>query len=576
MIKKVMIENYRCFAKYEISLTPTTIIVGRNNAGKSTFIEAMRLLSLVANRYKNLTYKSPPTSLDIPRYLRGVSPSIEAMDLNFTSIFYRYGEPPAKVTITFDSEATIDIYIGEEKKVFAVIKDDKGKNISSKNDALKLELPEINILPQIGPLLIEEELLDDEYVQKHILTSRGTLHFRNQLRYLNQFFPMFKRLAEQTWQGLRIENYDHKTPSLLIQDGRFVAEVGWMGHGLQMWLQTMWFLSRASEKSVVILDEPDVYMHADLQRRLVRLLKRRYRQIIVATHSIEIMSEVEPGEIAVLDKHRTHAVQANSLPGVQNIVESIGSAHNIHLARLWSSKRCLLVEGKDLSFLKVIYDIIFPDSEEALDTIPNFAIGGWSGWNYAVGTSMIAKEGIGNDVMIYCILDSDYHRDSEKHERLDEAKRRGIQLHIWEYKEIENYFIIPAVIQRIIASECPQHMVPPTVHKVREVIEKMMDAHQDRTLDNISNEIHLKNKDKGIQFANAEARSIVNSAWVSWDRKLSIISGKQLISDISGWVQKEYGVTISFKRICKHCSKKEVHREIVDVVTAISNCRTLN
>ena len=45
----------------------------------------------------------------------------------------------------------------------------------------------------------------------------------------------------------------------------------------------------------LVLDEPDVYMHPDLQRRLIRFLLRRDQQVIVATHSIEMMSEVEPG-----------------------------------------------------------------------------------------------------------------------------------------------------------------------------------------------------------------------------------------------------------------------------------------
>lgn len=68
-----------------------------------------------------------------------------------------------------------------------------------------------------------------------------------------------------------------------------MAEVALMGHGLQMWLQTMWFLCRSSPTATVVLDEPDVYMHPDLQRRLVRLVRGRYPQIIIATHSVEIV-----------------------------------------------------------------------------------------------------------------------------------------------------------------------------------------------------------------------------------------------------------------------------------------------
>ena len=69
-----------------------------------------------------------------------------------------------------------------------------------------------------------------------------------------------------------------------------------------MWLQAMWFLTRARLHGTVILDEPDVYMHADLQRRLVRQIKGTHRQIIIATHSPEIMAEVEPEDILTSTK----------------------------------------------------------------------------------------------------------------------------------------------------------------------------------------------------------------------------------------------------------------------------------
>jgi hypothetical protein len=46
-----------------------------------------------------------------------------------------------------------------------------------------------------------------------------------------------------------------------------------------MWLQTIWFLTRAKDHETVILDEPDVYMHADLQRRLRGRLKSNFTLI---------------------------------------------------------------------------------------------------------------------------------------------------------------------------------------------------------------------------------------------------------------------------------------------------------
>ena len=40
MLKKIEFENYRCFQKTSLDFRDITIIVGKNNAGKSTIVEA--------------------------------------------------------------------------------------------------------------------------------------------------------------------------------------------------------------------------------------------------------------------------------------------------------------------------------------------------------------------------------------------------------------------------------------------------------------------------------------------------------------------------------------------------------
>jgi ABC-type uncharacterized transport system ATPase subunit len=141
----------------------------------------------------------------------------------------------------------------------------------------------------------------------------ASLHFRNQLAIQYESFPRFVELSEQSWKGLHIRSLDGRSglPAsndkllLWVQDGGYVSEIGWMGSGLQMWLQIMWFLSRVNQDEVIILDEPDVYMHPELQRKLIRLLRNHYKQVIVSTHSIEIISEVEPSNILIIDKRKS-------------------------------------------------------------------------------------------------------------------------------------------------------------------------------------------------------------------------------------------------------------------------------
>ena len=60
MLKNLRLTDLRSFAEHFVPLRDLTVFVGQNNAGKSTIVEALRLISIVALRYGNLTYRPPP------------------------------------------------------------------------------------------------------------------------------------------------------------------------------------------------------------------------------------------------------------------------------------------------------------------------------------------------------------------------------------------------------------------------------------------------------------------------------------------------------------------------------------
>ncbi len=331
----------------------------------------------------------------------------------------------------------------------------------------------------------------------------------------------------------------------------------------------MWFLARSKSDDTVILDEPDVYMHADLQRRLIRLVKSRNPQLIVATHSIEIMAEVEPEEILVVDQGRREAKFADSLPAVQRIIDQIGGVHNLNLARLSATRRCLLLEGKDIEILKQFQNTLVPDADELLDTIPNMPIGGWGGWNYAVGSRMLLRNALGEEIRTYCLLDSDYHTAEAIAGRYEEAARVGVCLHIWQRKEIENYLLVPSAILRVIRSKLQKEIDGITEDRVRSRLEKIAEAQKDAAFDAISQEALAENRAKGIKFANEIARKRIDTAWSSLKGKLSVVSGKLLLSKLSEWGQNRFGVSLSARRLAREIRTSEFEPEMRNVILAI-------
>lgn len=581
MLVQLRLQNFRCFSDHLVPFRPCTIIVGRNNAGKSTLVDALRLVSIVTARYRTLGFRGAPGWGEIPAREVGISPSIEGMEFNVQNLFHRYGEPPAVVTATFSNGNSAKIYIGPEGKLHVVLLAGDGHVVRNRGAAPDGFLPRLEIMPQVAPVQRSEVILDPDYVRRNLSSVLAPTHFRNQLNLLADRFPHLQALAEQTWNGLRIEELTGAGEArgselrLLIRNDDYVSELATMGHGLQMWLQTMWFLARVEENSTVTLDEPDVYMHPDLQRRLIRHLRTSHPQVIVTTHSVEIMSETEADDLLVIDRAQEASRFATSMPAAQRVLEQLGSAQNLQLAKLWHARRCLLIEGKDFRYLSDFYDVLFPADSEGLAAIPSLAIGGWGGWQYAVGSAMLLQNAGGEHISLYCALDSDYHTEVQKTARRAQAERNQITLHIWGRKEIENYLLVPAAIQRLIASRGARRVVAPSETEIAEQMDRLARDRYDEIFDGLSAEMLADDRGLGGAGANRAARAVLDPAWATADGRLSLASGKSLLSALFRWIQDEFGVSLTSAAVIREMRPVEVHPEVRRFIEAVVDGRAL-
>src|SRR5205809_4048196 len=202
------------------------------------------------------------------------------------------------------------------------------------------------------------------------------------------------------------------------------------------------------------------------------------------------MAEVSPENILVIDRAGTSSKFASSLPVVQKVLSGVGSIHNLQLSRLWNAHRFLMVEGDDIGLLKSLQNSLLPKSKVPIDTIPSRSIGGWGGWPYAVGSEMFLENAAGEGIVTYCILDSDYHTQEEVDERLQEAKKRNISLHIWKKKELENYLLVPEAIRRVILDKIAADKTPPSLDDIKKELEKIAADLLDDTIDSFATSIH--------------------------------------------------------------------------------------
>ena len=571
MLKRITFRNYRCFESHTITLRLLTVAVGRNNAGKTTVVEGLRLLSLATARLTSGNYRNPLPGIGISYQLRGVQLPVDAASFNYETLFHDYGSPPALVTGEFASGASIEVHLGSPEYVFAACKLPGGKFARTRHET-RVHIDLIEVLPQVGPLRIHETVLDRDYVRSNMSGRLAPRHFRNQLRYERERFRDFVELAERSWPGLRFRNNRvelGESLSLFVQDGDFVAEIGWMGHGLQIWLQVVWFLARIQPDSVIVLDEPDVYLHPDLQRRLMRQISAMSHQVIVTTHSVEMMSETTPADLLIVDKRHPNSRFADSQRSAQRLIDQLGSTHSLSFARLWHTKKLIALEGKDIELLEPLYRTLA--LEGSLTDQPWISIGGWSGWPYTIGSRLLLKNSAGDAIRVYCILDRDYHTDEEVQERLKEARKRAVELHVWGRKELENYLLVPSAISRLMKKRARRAHAAITAEAVREKIEAIALTMRDEVTDKYVSSFLDLDRRAGPARASSRARAHVSGRWGCMSLQLTIVPGKEVISQLSGWAADDFGASFGAITLAREIRSDEIDDEVVTVLEAMSS-----
>lgn len=556
MIKQLNITNFRCYEKSTITFNGTSILVGRNNAGKSTLIEALKIISSVTRKYKTLRFVAPPEwVVREPSY--GVSPNVENMNISDRGIFHMYGNPPAIVEAIFTNGTSIKAYVGEDLSIFAVIYDEGGCPARNSKEVKKIDIPLIEVLPQISAVLDTEKIIKKSTVDGNRATRLASRNFRNQLFYYQDAFPTFKALVESTWERLKVSPIE----STFVNDGQilqfyvrvqdFEAEIGWMGHGLQMWIQTMWFISQCPSNAIVVLDEPDVYMHADLQRRLVRLLSPKFSQLIIATHSLEIIEEVTSECIIPIDSSKRKIKPIGDETPLQSLTKQLGSPFNIDLARIFISNQFILWDGDDTSrkILSAFQSVLYPQDLHPLINLPKAFIDGWNDWGKVVMVSDLFALNRMN-MELFCIINSDYHTPSEIKQRKQEANKHKINLHIWGKKEIENYAINSDVILRYITHNKQQGSID------KDLLNGVMQSIANDMIEVVAE----KNRVDEAMFKEFKDISL---------QPYDIISGREFFNVLSLWTQEEYGITISARQLVPYFNINDVPQEIKLVISEI-------
>lgn len=570
MLKAMHLVNYKGFRDFRITFDGTAFLLGPNNAGKSTIIGALRLCGGAIRVAMRL--KATEICFDGDRVVRGHSlNSVTAIGFTAENVRYEFGEVESKILLQFTTGAVIHITWPVEDRAFFWIEYPEGMQVTLPTKSREV-LVRIGLVPTLTPIDHEERVLSTDHVRSHYESKIASRHFRNQLRLtreqpedatlLKDF--LLENTPEITDLDMR-ETYaeGHAWLDCFYRDAdsRIEKELFWAGDGMQIWLQILFHLWRSRGERVVVLDEPDVFLHPDLQRRLVRILEQRDQQIILATHAPEMASEARPNSIIWIDRVRRRARRLTQEAQFADLSQMLGSAFNLSVARALRSKVALFVEGEDLKILRILARRIGAlrfTQEEGLAVIP---IGGFTHWPSVEAFAWLRDQLLGESVEVHLLLDRDYHPEDVCLGLEAEMLTKGVHAHVWRRKELESYLVELPLMARISKIEMAM---------AKSWLDEIVGEMKSRVFGQFMRwALEAKTKGADVSSVSAKALTDFETLWRQENVRPYMVPAKELLKAWNKKCQEGGKVVVTPRKLAESLRVGEMAPELVEVIRSI-------
>ena len=356
-------------------------------------------------------------------------------------------------------------------------------------------------------------------------------------------------------------------------------ELYWAGLGFQVWCQLLTYISRYRDADLLVVDEPEVYLHPEVQRHLLGILRDAKPDILLATHSVEILGEADPAEILLIDKAKRSARRLRDVEGVQQALENIGSVQNITLTELARNRRLLFVEGtNDYKLIRRFAKILGYPKVAAGIGLTAVASGGFGSWAKIKGLSWGLEKTLSSGLRIATVFDRDYRSDDETAALKGEMEKEGVLAHFHSRKEVENYLLHPPALSRAIAAQVRRRFG----HDAANV-----EANLDAALLSITDPLRAdcsgqyvaghcrfhRHSGKDDATVASAATATFDQKWARLGTRLEIVPGKRVLSELRTWLQLEYDVTMTDYQILDAFRREDVAADLADLLVTLDTFR---
>ncbi|MCU7367923.1 AAA family ATPase [Pantoea stewartii] len=570
--------NFKALKNYSLSLEQCNILVGPNNAGKSTIISAFRILEAAlrtgCSRKPEYIYLDGKNVYGHRVPVTGLPVSLENVHTD-----YEY------------SETKIEFRFSNSNKLFLNFPEDGGCILtwecfdSSIRTAatFKKAFPfSVQVIPVLGPLEHEESIVAVETIRRSLGTPRACRHFRNFWAQHPEGFEDFKSMIESTWPGMSIDRPERSSDIMVMfcTENRMAREIFWAGFGFQVWCQLLTHLSRSNSFNLTVIDEPEVYLHPDLQRQLLAILRDQANEFIIATHSTEIMGEADPSEISIIDKTKRSAKRVKDIEGVQQALTSLGSIQNITLTQLARNKKILFTEGSlDYKILRRFAKKFKLTELASGNDITQLASEGYSSWSKVQALAWGLKNTLDSEIKIAAIYDRDFWCDNEIIKVEQGLKGNLSFAHVHRRKEIENYLLVPSVLTRCINKTLSEranrvgedYAEIDAIALLYEITNGYQTILQGQYIAKYFDFHRSTGKDQAV--LTTEALQFFNEKWNNLDSRMEIVAGKEVLRELRTTLSKNYSITLTDFKIIDEFKVPEIPADLTELLTDLEEYR---
>jgi AAA15 family ATPase/GTPase len=316
---KITIERFKNINRVELDIAPITLLIGGNNSGKSSILQAIQFAVSVAQ-----TTSTQNAIWQIDRLATSIYPSdliySPLRDVNALAPNGRLREGANRdIEVNIkdsDQECTISVSKGRNKNItLGLVGKVLGSKLQSFQEPYSVFVPGLAGIPYSEgyetPLIVRKSAArgDSNRVFRNILwlLKQDDSRWKEFIRRLNELFPSIEIMVKFLYDR------DEFIECSVINNGNTLP-IDSCGTGV---LQAIQILSYASlyHPKMLILDEPDSHLHPNNQRKLAALLRTLSSDglnIIVSTHSIHLVE-------ALIDFSTTHWIRDGAIvPGADN------------------------------------------------------------------------------------------------------------------------------------------------------------------------------------------------------------------------------------------------------------------